>query len=86
MGNEESCYKPQFCRNEAIKISSGEYLLFVDSDDYLEENMIETMYNEAYNNDLDIAMCGYFVDYEGGHTQNRIINLDENRIYNGYEI
>ena len=33
------------CRNEAIKISSGEYLLFVDSDDYLEENMIEIMYN-----------------------------------------
>lgn len=74
------------CRNEAIKISSGEYLLFVDSDDYLEENMIEIMYNEASNNDLDIAMCGYFVDYEAGHTQNRIINLDENRIYNGYEI
>lgn len=48
--------------------------------------MIEIMYNEASNNDLDIAMCGYFVDYEAGHTQNRIINLDENRIYNGYEI
>ena len=44
------------------------------------------MYNEASNNDLDIAMCGYFVDYEDGNTQNRIINLDENRIYSGYEI
>lgn len=74
------------CRNEAIKISSGEYILFIDSDDYLDENMIETMYNEASNNDLDIAMCGYFVDYEDGNTQNRIINLDENRIYSGYEI
>ena len=41
--------------------------------------MIEIMYNEASNNDLDIAMCGYFVDYEAGHTQNRIINLDENK-------
>lgn len=74
------------CRNEAIKISSGKYILFVDSDDYLDKNMIETMYNEASNNDLDIVMCGYFVDYEDGNTQNRIINLDENRIYNGYEI
>ena len=74
------------CRNEAIKISSGEYILFIDSDDYLDENMIETMYNEASSNDLDIAMCGYFLDYEDGNTQNKVINLDENRIYSGYEI
>lgn len=74
------------CRNEAIKISRGEYILFVDSDDYLDESMIETMYNEASSNNLDIAICGYFLDYEDGNTQNRIINLDENRIYNRYEI
>lgn len=74
------------CRNEAIKVSNGEYILFVDSDDYLEKNMIETMYKEAANNDLDIAICGYFLDYEDENTQNKIINLDENRIYNGYEI
>lgn len=74
------------CRNEAIKISEGEYILFVDSDDYLDENMIETMYNEATTNDLDIAICGYYLDYEDGNSQNKIINLEENKIYDGNEI
>lgn len=74
------------CRNQAIKICTGEYILFVDSDDYLEKNMLEIMYNEAFKNNLDIVMCGYFLDYKDGSIQNKIINLDDNFIYNGYEI
>lgn len=75
-----------YVRNKAVMEATGDYILFVDSDDYLDKNMIETMYNEVSNNDLDMAICGYFIDYEDGNTQNRIINLDENHIYSGYDI
>ena len=43
--------------NSAIKISCGEYIGFVDSNDYIHENMISTLFNSAKNNSLDIIMC-----------------------------
>ena len=34
-------------RNAGLKVSTGEYILFVDSDDYIVENTLETLLNEA---------------------------------------
>lgn len=42
-------------RNEGIKISKGEYLTFVDSDDYIDKNMIFDMLNMAINLNADIV-------------------------------
>lgn len=41
-------------RNEGIRSSLGEYILFVDSDDYLEPMILGTMYGIAKSNQLDI--------------------------------
>lgn len=46
-------------RNAGLEVAKGEYILFIDSDDYIESNMIEEMYNLALINDLDIVMCGF---------------------------
>lgn len=46
-------------RNNGIESAAGEYLLFVDSDDYLERDMIKSLiYNTTHNN-ADLCMCGY---------------------------
>jgi glycosyltransferase involved in cell wall biosynthesis len=50
-------------RNAGIDICSGEYLTFVDSDDWIETDMIETLYNNLVNHDADISCCGYFLTY-----------------------
>jgi glycosyltransferase involved in cell wall biosynthesis len=54
-------------RNIGIKASKGEYIYFLDSDDYfLEKEALENVYNFAKVNDLDIAHFGFNrVDDEG---------------------
>ena len=44
-------------RNLGIKEAQGEYIAFVDSDDFIEPEMIEKLYTKAKDNNLDIAMC-----------------------------
>lgn len=44
-------------RNRGIDIANGDYIGFVDSDDYIAEDMYEYLYDFAVENDLDVAMC-----------------------------
>ncbi len=53
-------------RNYAIPQSSGEYIAFVDSDDWIEPNMFEELYNEAKKNDSDLCCCQMQKNYPDG--------------------
>lgn len=44
-------------RNFGISKCSGEYVGFVDSDDYVNLDMYEQMYNKAKNQDFDVVVC-----------------------------
>ncbi len=46
-------------RNNGIKIAKGQYIGFVDSDDKIEPDFFEKLYNAASKNDADIAIGGY---------------------------
>ncbi len=46
-----------FARNRGIEIATGEYIGFVDSDDFIEPDMFECLYNSAKTNNTDISMC-----------------------------
>ena len=45
-------------RNRGIEEASGDYLTFVDSDDYIEKDMIEELYNGIQ--DYDLCTCNYY--------------------------
>lgn len=43
-----------------IKQSSGEYIMFLDADDYYHKDMMEKMYKAVKDNDAKMAMCSYY--------------------------
>lgn len=48
-------------RNSGIREATGTYYLFVDSDDYIKEDMVEHLYGIICRNDAQIAVCGYYM-------------------------
>ena len=44
-------------RADGIARANGEYIGFIDSDDWIEPDMYEKMYNAARSNDADIVFC-----------------------------
>ena len=53
-------------RNFGLKVASGEYIGYVDSDDYVELDMYEKLYNKAKKEKLDIVICGSYNVCESG--------------------
>ncbi|WP_303841084.1 glycosyltransferase [Selenomonas ruminantium] len=46
-------------RNYGIKRASGEYLVFVDSDDFVEAQYVEQLYTAISEKNVDLAVCDY---------------------------
>lgn len=53
-------------RNNGIKLATGEYLVFADSDDYLEINMIEECIKISEKKNLDILLFDWYDDFGDG--------------------
>lgn len=52
-------------RNAGIRAAEGEFLLFTDSDDYVETDYLEKMAALQENSDADLVLCGYHHLYDG---------------------
>lgn len=46
-------------RNKGINYSKGNYILFVDADDYVEPSFVEEMLASLKINEVDCVQCGY---------------------------
>ena len=55
-------------RNYGIDRAAGNYITFLDSDDYVEMNYLEELYNGLVNNDADISIVQYHRVDELGNT------------------
>ena len=70
-------------RNYGILKATGEYIGYVDGDDYIEFEMYEKLYNKAKENNLDICICGNYnvsEDYKNKKVDLEFIKYDDNKI------
>lgn len=54
---------PAAARNTGVTHCKGEYIAFMDSDDYLEKNFLEELYNLAKKTGADITCCNFNMYY-----------------------
>ncbi|MBO4601350.1 MAG: glycosyltransferase [Bacilli bacterium] len=52
-------------RNYGVSIASGDYIMFIDSDDYIDYDCVEKMYNKAIETDSDLIVSDFFKDIQG---------------------
>lgn len=52
-------------RNQGLLIANGEYIGFVDADDYVEADMYETLYNSAKQSNCDVIISNLRSEIEG---------------------
>lgn len=68
-------------RNTLIFNASGKYVFFLDSDDYIEKNTIELLYNHAITESSDIVLCNIFREWKHGKTIHNIAYSQEPKEY-----
>lgn len=53
-------------RNVGMRLASGMYIVFIDSDDYIEQDMLETLYYRMQKDKSDLAICNFLYVNEDG--------------------
>lgn len=76
-----------YARLDGVKAADGEYIGFLDADDYVEKDFAKLMYESVVKNQSDIAVCGFkridektkkVLSQEMKHSSSRIIYMDNN--------
>lgn len=66
-------------RNAGLRIASGEYLGFVDGDDWIEKDMYSKMMNVAKETNADIIICG--MQYVGDSSRNGLVSFATEKVF-----
>ena len=67
-------------RNAGLDAATGEYVAFIDDEDYAESDFLEFLYNLAKKHNADIAVCGSTKEENGQQLPNGIYQYDEKYI------
>lgn len=77
--NQENMGSGQ-ARNNGIKKATGDYLFFVDSDDFIDKNTIMIMMNKMVSDKVNLVICDYYKYFDNQNKThiNNIPNYDSN--------
>lgn len=73
-------------RNTGLKNVSGDYIVFIDSDDYIEYNYLERLYNESCNTDADVVICNFYRYYDNSNLKLPVIYKKSSGLYSSHDI
>lgn len=71
-------------RNYGIDKSSGKYIVFIDSDDWCELDMLEKMYDVAEQHNLDLVVTGASLEFDN-NSGNKKVGFEEKKICKSYD-
>lgn len=72
-----------YARNSGLDVATGEYVSFIDSDDFISSNMMQTLYEAAKQYDADDVRSGTIFYNNGKRTIRR--DVDQTKVYKGCE-
>lgn len=73
-------------RNILLSAANGEYIIFVDSDDWADKNYVETLYEKAKSKNYDIVGCNLVYEFESNTNYKYEFKLGNNKIRNLIDI
>lgn len=74
-------------RNTLLHNAKGEYVIYLDADDYMDNTTLEKLIDKANENDYDAVVCNYRYVYEDGSTKDIIYpNFDNKNLKNNPEL
>ena len=72
-------------RNTGMQHATGEYIAFIDSDDYVDLNMYEILHEKAVSHNADIVYCGHKYGLKDGKTYENRSDFKEETIFKNRE-
>lgn len=72
-------------RNSGIEVSKGEFITFVDSDDFVDRNYVEFLISKMLENELDLVSCNYITFGNDDESINGITPYKVDKIFNNFE-